>query len=288
MSIIRAPRPESGWYLLDKRLSEDSRLSWAARGMLIYLLGKPDNWRVSIEQLRKQTEEARVKTGRDGVYALIGELIDAGFITRSQSRSGGGAFGSIDYVVSESPLPAEPDAVDQPPLPAEPYTAEPLPAKTTLTKTVRAPRIERATNTVDVVDQSGDDGFDAWWAAYPKKVGKKPAKAIWNRRKLGKMADELIRDVKVRAATDDGWKRGYVPNPATYLNQDRWDDAIRTSPEQGRGPPVARAHKTPEETKAELAAAASRKPVDPARSKEIIGGIIGQLGRRQPQMEGEC
>ena len=74
MSIIRGARPESGWYTLDKRISEDGRLSWAARGLLIFLLGKPDHWRVSVGHLRKQTEAARIRTGRDGVYALLQEL----------------------------------------------------------------------------------------------------------------------------------------------------------------------------------------------------------------------
>ncbi|RQY86714.1 hypothetical protein [Burkholderia stagnalis] len=33
--IIRAPRPTSAFYILDRRISEDRRLSWAARGLLI-------------------------------------------------------------------------------------------------------------------------------------------------------------------------------------------------------------------------------------------------------------
>lgn len=38
MSIIRGPRPESNWYALDKRIIEDTRLTWAARGLLVFLL----------------------------------------------------------------------------------------------------------------------------------------------------------------------------------------------------------------------------------------------------------
>lgn len=30
MSIIRAPRPEGNFYLLNKSISEDQRLSWAS------------------------------------------------------------------------------------------------------------------------------------------------------------------------------------------------------------------------------------------------------------------
>lgn len=130
MSIVRAPRPESGWYALDKRISEDERLSWAARGLLVFLLGKPDHWKVSVEHLRKQTERARVRTGRDGIYALLGELQSAGYITARQERRPDGTLGPIEYQVREAaaPLPAEPDTAR--PLPAGPYTAEPTLAKT--------------------------------------------------------------------------------------------------------------------------------------------------------------
>jgi hypothetical protein len=40
------------------------------------------------------------------------------------------------------------------------------------------------------------------------------------------MADRIIADVVKRQAEDDGWKRGYVPHPKTYLNQELWTDDI--------------------------------------------------------------
>lgn len=72
--------------------------------------------------------------------------------------------------------------------------------------------------------------FDDWWSAYPKKVGKKPARAKWQTLKLDRIADALIADVRRRAAEDDGWIRGFVPDPLTYLNQERWQDDLRTAP----------------------------------------------------------
>lgn len=137
MSIVRGARPESGWYALDKRISEDERLSWAARGLLVFLLGKPDNWRVSVEHLRKQTESSRLRTGRDGVYALLAELQVVGYIVAVQERRDDGTLGAVEYTVRElpAPLPAQPDTAQ--PLPAQPYTA-----KTTLTKTDISARTE--------------------------------------------------------------------------------------------------------------------------------------------------
>lgn len=42
------------------------------------------------------------------------------------------------------------------------------------------------------------------------------------------MVDALIDDVRTRASQDAKWLDGFVPNPQTYLNQDRWEDEINT------------------------------------------------------------
>ncbi|WP_250519479.1 hypothetical protein [Caballeronia sp. NCTM1] len=98
MSIIRSPRPESNFYILDKRISEDARLSWSARGMLIFLLGKPDHWKVNIEALINCTGESCRPAGKTAVYAIITELLQAGYMTRQKH-----ADGTLDYYVHEVP-----------------------------------------------------------------------------------------------------------------------------------------------------------------------------------------
>lgn len=75
------------------------------------------------------------------------------------------------------------------------------------------------------------DRWPEFWRAYPRKVKKKSALAIWRRRKLDAIADVLLEDIKTRIAEDAQWKGGYIPHPTTYLNQDRWEDEI-TAPQQ--------------------------------------------------------
>lgn len=123
MSIIRSPRPEANFYILDKSISENLSLSWAARGLLIFLLGKPDNWCVSIEHLRRQTEASAKPTGRDGLYGMLDELIKAGYVRRDACRDDHGRMNGYSYHVSEKPFTAEP------------YTDLPDTAETTLTST---------------------------------------------------------------------------------------------------------------------------------------------------------
>lgn len=213
MSIIRAPRPDSSFYMLDKRISEDDKLSWAARGLLVYLLGKPDHWNVSVEHLRKQTEGARIQTGRDGIYALLKELIDTRYVKRGeQRRNEQGLMDSTDYIVSELPHTDKP-CTDQP------YTAE-----TTLVST------DISNNRIEQRKSMSDFRFEEFWQAYPRKENKKKALEIWKRKKLVEKADVIIADVKLRSTSHKSWLEGIIPHATTYLNGSRWEDEI-TSPQ---------------------------------------------------------
>lgn len=135
MSIIRKARPAQNFYVLDNRIINDARLSWAARGLLVYLLARPDNWKVSVAALVNVTKDAGKHTGRDGVYNLLAELEGAGYVSRQQGKGSGGKFGSFDYLVSEAPLTEKPEAVRGQPLTDSPVTAAPVTAKTTQVNT---------------------------------------------------------------------------------------------------------------------------------------------------------
>jgi hypothetical protein len=122
--IIRAPRPSNNFYLLDKHISEDSRLSWAGRGLLVYLLGKPDGWQVQVEHLIRQTSASKKQTRRDGVYALLEELREAGYVERLQNREGG-KFKGFDYLVHETPKIQSDEPQQDQPETAKPFPADP-------------------------------------------------------------------------------------------------------------------------------------------------------------------
>lgn len=69
--------------------------------------------------------------------------------------------------------------------------------------------------------------FDEFWAAYPKKVGKKAAQASWNKIKPDTDLHGKIMTAIGRARATEQWQREngrFIPNPTTWLNQGRWDD----------------------------------------------------------------
>lgn len=67
-------------------------------------------------------------------------------------------------------------------------------------------------------------GFDRFWAAYPRKVGKGAAERSFERiRPDSALLDGMLRAIETQRQSDT-WQRGYIPNPATWLNQRRWED----------------------------------------------------------------
>jgi uncharacterized protein YdaU (DUF1376 family) len=68
------------------------------------------------------------------------------------------------------------------------------------------------------------DGFAEFWVAYPKKVGKGAAESAW--RKLRPPVGVCIAAVESAKRSSQWLKDGgqFVPNPATWLNQRRWED----------------------------------------------------------------
>lgn len=97
--------------------------------------------------------------------------------------------------------------------------------------------------------------FDDFWTVYPHKRGKKPSRAKWAAKKLDAKADEIIADVKRRKTSDERWLRDVIPDPLTYLNQERWEDELSRSSTVSRSPSKPA---EPAETKLEAAVAHAR------------------------------
>ena len=119
-TIIRAPRRHR-FVIMDQRAVEDDRLSWAARGLLCYLLSRPDDWKVMVNDLRK-----RGNLGRDGIYRLLRELRTVGYARFLRLRDKHGRIRGGIYIIREiadSPDPELPDTVL--PETAVPGTANP-------------------------------------------------------------------------------------------------------------------------------------------------------------------
>lgn len=72
------------------------------------------------------------------------------------------------------------------------------------------------------VEVKGDhEGFEEFWEHYPKKVAKAKCNELWNKKKPN--LDQCIKTLAWQVVSDQ-WQKGFIPNPQTWLNQERWDD----------------------------------------------------------------
>ena len=71
-----------------------------------------------------------------------------------------------------------------------------------------------------------DAEFEIFWSAYPTKVGKQPARKAFDKVKVPvkTLVDAIERQKCSSQWSKDGGQ--YIPNPATWLNQQRWEDIL--------------------------------------------------------------
>ncbi|MDX9993205.1 MAG: hypothetical protein RBS68_14285 [Anaerolineales bacterium] len=94
--------PENPFVMMDKRALALPSLSYKAKGILAYLLSRPDNWIINIADV--------VNHSPDGDYAVrsgIKELIKAGYVRRKVERNEKQQIIRWVMEVYEQPVPAE-------------------------------------------------------------------------------------------------------------------------------------------------------------------------------------
>lgn len=71
------------------------------------------------------------------------------------------------------------------------------------------------------------DGFADFWSAYPRKVGKGAAERAFRKSKIGKTLLPNVLKAIERARSTEQWRKDggqFIPHPATWLNERRWED----------------------------------------------------------------
>lgn len=81
--------------------------------------------------------------------------------------------------------------------------------------------------------------FQTFWELYPRKVAKRAAEKSWSR--LNKQDQEEV--LKALPNHIQYWKikdteKDYIPHPATWLNQGRWEDEIDLEPTVAKKPQI--------------------------------------------------
>lgn len=256
--IVRAPRPESGFLIVRNEIARDERLSYRARGVLLDILSRPDNWSTSAERMviADGTEK------RDALLTAFRELRQAGYMITTKTRDDKGHHRSQTYVYDMpreggedfiGPLPGWADPTSAPtrgdgshwaepgldgPGLDEPTSKEEPPKKTKNTTSADAeetgqpnlflvgasvPREERKSSWP--VDAADCEEFMAFWRPWVNKAGGR--KVAYEKWKVAARKVSPERLVECGVMAREQWARerrtpDRTPHAQTWLYQERW------------------------------------------------------------------
>ena len=202
MAIIRTKR-EHSYTVVSNKIYDKNQLSWQAMGLLGYLLTKPDNWHVMVAELVNVTKDTKKPTGKEGVYNIISELKEKGFISVRKNSDG-----TTDYTVYDEPLqnpnqgkPNQGKPNQGKPNQAEPNQAEPTLVNTEYKQVLKDSKdgdvegeVSEASESAKPINIGSDDFqiFDNW-----EPEDKKAFNAKLRRSQIPSLEDERIKDALI-------------------------------------------------------------------------------------------
>jgi hypothetical protein len=160
INIIRVEHSkENPYFMMNRDTAQDDSLTWEARGVLAYLLSKPDDWQVMVVDLQQ-------KCGRDKVRHILDELKAAKYLRIIPARNTKGKFSKAEYQVFEQPFTGNPTT-------DVPYTALPTTGNPATAKPETAKRPLQSIDKQKTEKQSKENKENAPNGATPPKQPKK-------------------------------------------------------------------------------------------------------------------
>ena len=92
-------------------------------------------------------------------------------------------------------------------------------------------------------------GFLRFWSEWPRhhrKTGRAPCAKFWNRHACELIVDTIVAAVKAEKKSEQWTKEdgAYIPMPATWLHQERWETPPEEKPKSGLSPEMEGLYKT--------------------------------------------
>ena len=154
---------------------------------------------------------SKTRIGLSTVDRSIDELIALGAVTVRHRTSDSGDPTSNEYtVIVNRPLFTE----NRPPIEFE---------QRGLFKSDNQTKASMNQSQEPSISSSLDDGFDEFWANYPRKVGKGAARKAW-KNAIKKTSVELLQESALLYRLTCPKDPQYIAHPASWLNAERWAD----------------------------------------------------------------
>lgn len=155
--------------------------------------------------------EREIQLGQTAIRSAANELKKAGWLTTQRTHDDRGFNAGLAWILTD------PEA-DNPDL------ENPTLANPTLEKqaTYREYKLNENTNKRRTYEQT--ESFSEFWNLYPRKIGKQAALRAFIKAADKTDSTTIIAGVQ-RMATDPNLPpKQFIPHPATWLNEGRWDD----------------------------------------------------------------
>lgn len=95
-TVINLSKPN--FTSLNNKAIQDDRLSWKARGLLVYLLSQSKQWTFCVNELVKHSPD-----GKTSLQSGLKELEKYGYLYRTSKRSVDGRFNKLNWVITDNP-----------------------------------------------------------------------------------------------------------------------------------------------------------------------------------------
>lgn len=214
---------ESGFSMLPLAALRDRRLTYRTLTVLGALCsfrqGSDD---ISIVAGRDKIAE-RCRLHQSVISSATTELEKLGWV---EKVGRGGRSVKTTYRLTTPKTVADSATVTQP------ETVTDYVSKTVADSATRLYRTEVYTDICVKKPSADPDYFADFWKQYPKKVAKPLAMKAWRKIKpTGQLLADLMAGLQRMKVSADWLKSGgqFIPHPATWLNDRRWEDSFQTS-----------------------------------------------------------
>lgn len=189
---------EQGFTRIPNTWLRDPNLGFRAKGLLAYLLSHEVGYTITIGQIERETGD-----GRHAIRTAIDELVDAGYLRTERTHDERGWNAGLAWFLQDPNPKSENPTLENPTLENHPALEENLFKKNTLKEL--------------------NVHFQEFWSIFPRKQGKGKAREAFLKALDVVDVETLLKGAR-RYADDPNRVDAFTTMPATWLNQERWDD----------------------------------------------------------------
>jgi hypothetical protein len=212
MSIVNLYRQDNQPFAqIPNSVIRDPRITPNAFRLLAYLMSHQDGYQLNYDQIERQTT-----LGRYAINTSAKQLEELGWL-RVERPKVNGQFASKTWTVLNPTIVDESSAGHS--TMEQPHMGQSTDIRTTLNKENKELRTQQLRTNGEIKSD-----FERFWEIYPRKQSK-PAALKAFIKAIKETNIEMIIDGALAYANDPNREPGFTKLPATWLNNECWDDA---------------------------------------------------------------